>query len=121
MFDSPKATAGLAQAGLHSPGYEGSQQSIGHMDKMFEDLVNDHDVTQGLDGGHEVKDEHATGTSGAMPTTETHGEITSQPQQDVEMMDNMAIDPNLQPLAQGMENDMVDHEVTNAEPSETVA
>jgi histone demethylase JARID1 len=56
IFDSPKNSAGTG-AGLHSPGFGGSQQSAGgNLELAFDDLVQDdiHDLSSGV-GGHEAK------------------------------------------------------------------
>lgn len=61
MFDSPKVSGPgslthLAQAGLNSPGFGGSQQSAGGigMNDVFADLVVDHDAV-GMENGNEAK------------------------------------------------------------------
>lgn len=66
LFESPRTSgahasglASLAQAGLQSPGFGGSQQDAGGlgMNDVFADLV-DHDAV-GLDGANDVKDKDA--------------------------------------------------------------
>jgi hypothetical protein len=77
LFESPRTSgvnagslASLAQASLQSPGYGGSQQSVGGLgiNDVFADLI-DHDAV-GLDGSNDVKDKEETG---ARPSTEPNG------------------------------------------------
>lgn len=79
MFESPRTSganasglASLAQAGLQSPGFGGSQQSVGGLgiNDVFADLV-DHDAA-GLDGANEVKNDPAV-----RPSTEATGDFAS--------------------------------------------
>ncbi|KAF2483535.1 PLU-1-like protein-domain-containing protein [Neohortaea acidophila] len=69
MFDSPKAT-GLTQAGINSPGFGGSQQSVGHMDKMFADLVNEREASPGFDGANDAKGEAAVARTIEVPAND---------------------------------------------------
>jgi histone demethylase JARID1 len=63
MFESPKVSG---YAGLGSPGFGGSQQSVGgNIDHVFEDLVNDHEVLPAFDGSGEVKEGDASAPFGA--------------------------------------------------------
>lgn len=63
MFDSPKPSgATFTQAGINSPGFGGSQQSVGgNMDNVFADLVNDHDGITAFDGANDAKDKTTAG------------------------------------------------------------
>ncbi|KAK0291854.1 hypothetical protein LTR35_001282 [Friedmanniomyces endolithicus] len=57
LYDSPKPASALPYAALNSPGgFGGSQQSIGNIDTVFADLVNDHDGMgiPGFDGMGDV-------------------------------------------------------------------
>ncbi|KAF2725161.1 PLU-1-domain-containing protein [Polychaeton citri CBS 116435] len=51
IFDSPKGAGILTHAGVNSPGFDGSQQSVGgNIDNIFADIVHDHDVLASSDG-----------------------------------------------------------------------
>ena len=53
IFDSPKPS-GFTQAGMNSPTFGGSQQSMGAIDNVFADLVHDHEFG-GMDGAGDAK------------------------------------------------------------------
>jgi hypothetical protein len=83
MFESPRTSganagglASLAQAGLQSPGFGGSQHSAGGLgiNDVFADLV-DHDAA-GLDSTQDEKDKDAA-EGGVRPSTEQGGEFSA--------------------------------------------
>jgi hypothetical protein len=90
MFESPRTSganagglASLAQAGLQSPGFDGSQHSAGGLgiNDVFADLV-DHDAA-GLDSTQEDKDKDTT-EAGIRPSTEHGGEFAAMTNMDTQ-------------------------------------
>lgn len=82
MFESPRTSganasglASLAQAGLQSPNFGGSQQSVGGLgiNDVFADLV-DHDAA-GLDATSDAKDRDVD--SHVHPSTEGNGDFAA--------------------------------------------
>lgn len=110
MFDSPKVS-GLTQAGINSPGFGGSQQSVGHMDRMFADLVHDHDTIPGLDGSHETREATAAEAANAIPSTETVAEGTNDTQ-DVEMADIKPLQPETESTTQARDRSLTMENIT---------
>ncbi|KAK5164509.1 uncharacterized protein LTR77_009715 [Saxophila tyrrhenica] len=94
MFDSPKVSA-FANVGLNSPGYGGSQQSVGNIDNVFADLVHDHDALGGFDGVQDTKEQQDPGLDVQMGSSSMP---TSSGAQDVAMPD--ASQPVPHPLQQ---------------------
>jgi hypothetical protein len=87
LFESPRTSganasglASLAQASLQSPGYDGSQHSVGGLgiNDVFADLV-DHDAA-GLDSATEGKDKDVE--AGVRPSTESNGDFSAMSNMD---------------------------------------
>jgi histone demethylase JARID1 len=90
MFESPRTSganasglASLAQASLQSPGYGGSQHSVGGLgiNDVFADLV-DHDAA-GLDSATEGKDKDVE--AGVRPSTESNGDFSAMSNMDPQL------------------------------------
>jgi histone demethylase JARID1 len=133
LFESPRTSgvnagslASLAQASLQSPGYGGSQQSVGGLgiNDVFADLV-DHDAV-GLDGSNDVKEKEETG---ARPSTEPNGEYAAVAHVDPGLMskggdqDASLLDAPFVATTEGgqADNDMHEQSAAPAESKDGVA